>query len=56
MIKNITAINEKFPKGIDLSDNNINFFSKQLVDFNDTENKKELNPLNNFKEIQKIYK
>ena len=56
VINNISAINEQFPQGMDLSDKKMadaNFFSKQLVDFNDTENKKELNPLNDFPEIQK---
>ena len=56
VINNISAINEQLPQGIDLSDKKMaetNFFSKQLVDFNDTENKKESNPLNDFGEIQK---
>ena len=59
IINNISAINEQFSQGIDLSDKKMaeaNFFSKQingeLGNFNDTENKKESNPLNDFREIQ----
>ena len=55
IINNISAINEQFSQGIDLSDKKMadaNFFTKQLADFNDTENKKESNPLNDFREIQ----
>ena len=55
IINNISAINEQFSQGIDLSDKKMgdaNFFTKQLADFNDTENKKEPNPLNDFREIQ----
>ena len=55
IINNISAINEQFSQGIELSDKKMgdaNFFTKQLADFNDTENKKEQNPLNDFREIQ----
>ena len=55
IINNISAINEQFSQGLDLSDKKMadaNFFTKQLADFNDTENKNEPNPLKNFREIQ----
>ena len=55
IINNISAINEQFSQGIELSDKKMgdaNFFTKQLADFNDTENKKEQNPLNDFREIK----
>ena len=59
IINNISAINEQFSQGIDLSDKkitDINFFTKQinvdLGDFNDT-GKLDSNPLTNFRELKK---
>ena len=58
IINNISAINEQFSQGIDLSDKKItdtNFFTKQinvdLGDFNDT-GKLDSTPLNNFRELK----